>query len=235
MGDDRVFLNIYELPMSAPNVDQSSRYAGVASFFSRILPSAGFGAYHTSLDVGRWTYAYAVGGITKTPVAHKHRDLPPQAQFLESLPLGTVAAAATESSADVARKVQRCLDHLRAHSFGPDGYHLACRNCNHFTQTLATALVSSGADLAAGRALRLYPNYVNRLARAGSSGLSVLDPGAGGAEGMPAPCDVMKEARAARGVDDVQTTKADKQKRKEKKELTEAQKQMLAKMKGPKK
>lgn len=218
--------------MNAPDVDQSNRYAGVVSFFSRILPSAGFGAYHTSLDVGRWTYAYAVGGITKTPLAHKHRGLPPQAHFVESLPLGAVAATSTDSSADVARKVERCLDNLRAH-FSPDGYHLACRNCNHFTETLATALVSPAADLARGRALQSYPNYVNRLARTGSS---VLDPGAGGAEGMATACDVMKEARAAIGLDDsALSTKADTKKRKEKKELTEAQKQMLAKIKCPKK
>ena len=83
MGDNnRVLLNIYELPMSNP-VDDQSPYSGIASFFSRILPSAGFGAYHTSIDVGNTTYAYAVGGITKTSVANKHRGLPPQANFKE--------------------------------------------------------------------------------------------------------------------------------------------------------
>ena len=234
MGDNnRVLLNIYELPMSNP-VDDQSPYSGIASFFSRILPSAGFGAYHTSIDVGNTTYAYAVGGITKTSVANKHRGLPPQANFKESINLGSVSASSTDSSSDIARKIQQCLDYLGAHFFTATGYHLAYRNCNHFTETLATALLVPHDDLVKNRSLKSYPSYINRLAKTGTS---FLDQSADKAEGSTGICDIMKESRAAMGIDEKTkiTKKDDKQKRKQKKELTEAQKKILAKIKAPKK
>ena len=245
MGENSVVLNIYELPMSAPDDDQLRPYASLTSFFSRILPSAGFGAYHTSLDVGVETYAYAVGGITKTPIANKHRNLPPQANFKESIVLGSISSSTTDSPSDTARCIQKYLDYLRTNCFTPTGYHLAYRNCNHFTETLATALIVSTTDLLRKRTLKSYPTWINRLARTGST---VLDQSADKTEGITGPCDVIKEARAAVGIDENSSslsasnnkvgdgkTKNDKQ-RKQKKELTEAQKKMLAKLKkNPKK
>eukprot|EP00533_Pseudo-nitzschia_delicatissima_P002713 CAMPEP_0116092234 /NCGR_PEP_ID=MMETSP0327-20121206/7934_1 /TAXON_ID=44447 /ORGANISM="Pseudo-nitzschia delicatissima, Strain B596" /LENGTH=261 /DNA_ID=CAMNT_0003583647 /DNA_START=1 /DNA_END=786 /DNA_ORIENTATION=+ len=235
MGQDKVVLNIYELPMSTPENDQTRPYAGIASFFCRILPSAGFGAYHTSLDVGNSTYAYAVGGITKTSVANKHRNLPPQANFIESIDLGYVSSSTTDSSSDIARNIQKCLDYLREHFFTRTGYHLAYRNCNHFSETLATALISSKEDLVKKRSLNSYPSYINRLARTGSS---VLDQSADKTEGTTGMCDVMKEARAAMGIGDktkIPKKSKEKPKGKQKKELTEAQKKILSKIKSPKK
>jgi hypothetical protein len=221
--------------MSTPEDDQLRPYAGISSFFSRILPSAGFGAYHTSIDVGNTTYAYAVGGITKTAVSNKHRGLPPQANFKESINLGSVWSSTTDSYSDVARNIQKCLDYLGTHFFTPNGYHLAYRNCNHFTETLATALIVSKNDLVQKRSLNSYPGYINRLARTGSS---VLDQSADKTEGTTGICDVMTEARAGMGIDEkTKITKSNdgKQKRKQKKELTEAQKKILTKIKGPKK
>lgn len=237
MVDTRVVLNIYELPMSAPTENEETRpYAGVASFFSRILPSAGFGAYHTSIDVGNTTYAYAVGGITKSPVANKHRYLPANANFIESVDLGYVWSSTTDSTSDVARNIQKCLDYLGKHFFTTKGYHLSYRNCNHFTETLATALVVSQADLVQKRSLKSYPAYINRLARTGTM---VLDQSADKTEGTTGICDVMKEARAAMGIDEKTKISKNndnkKEKRNQKKELTEAQKKILAKMKKPKK
>ena len=236
MGDNRVVLNIYELPMGTPENDQLRPYAGITSFFSRIMPSAGFGAYHTSIDICNTTYAYAVGGITKTPVANKHRNQPLQATFIESIDLGYVASSTTDSSSDVARNIQKCLDYLRTHFFTPTGYHLAYRNCNHFTETLATALVVSKADLVQKRSLKSYPNYINRLAR---TGMTVLDQNADKTEGTTGICHIMKEARAAMSIDEktkIPKKNDDKPKRKQKKELTEAQKKILAKIKkSPKK
>mmetsp|Transcript_17947 Transcript_17947/g.36824 ORF Transcript_17947/g.36824 Transcript_17947/m.36824 type:complete len:236 (-) Transcript_17947:750-1457(-) len=235
MGENRVVLNIYELPMSTPENDQLRPYASITSFFSKILPSAGFGAYHTSIDVGNTTYAYAVGGISKTPAADKHRNLPPDANFKESVALGTVYSSTTDSYSDTARSIQNCLEHLRTNFFTPNGYHLAYRNCNHFTETLATALVLPRADLIQKRSsLKSYPTWINRLARTGST---VLDQKADTTEGTSGPCDVMEEARAAMGIDE--TTKIteynkDKHKKKQKKELTEAQKKILAKLKTKK-
>ena len=247
MGENSVVLNIYELPMSTPDVDQLRPYASVTSFFSRILPSAGLGAYHTSLDVGDSTYAYAVGGITKTSISNKHRNLPPQANFKESIVLGSVSSSTTDSPSDTERSIQKCLDYLRTNFFTHTGYHLAYRNCNHFTETLATALIVPTTDLLRKRSLKSYPNWINRLARTGST---VLDQSADKTEGTTGPCDVIKEATAAMGIDETVSslsasknnkaagagkTNNDKQ-RKQKKELTEAQKKMLAKLKkSPKK
>mmetsp|Transcript_7323 Transcript_7323/g.17858 ORF Transcript_7323/g.17858 Transcript_7323/m.17858 type:complete len:236 (-) Transcript_7323:520-1227(-) len=235
MGEYRIVLNIYELPMSVPEGTQQGPYAGITSFFSRILPSAGFGAYHTSIDVGNTTYAYAVGGITKTPVANKHRNLPSDANFKESITLGSVSSSTTDSSSDIARNVQKCLDYLRNHFFTSTGYHLAYRNCNHFTETFATALILTKSDLVERRNLKSYPSYINRLARTGST---VLDQNADKTEGTTGLCDVIEEARSAMGVDDktkITTNNDDRRKRNQKKELTDAQKKMLAKIKGPKK
>jgi len=221
--------------MSTPENDQATPYAGIASFFCRILPSAGFGAYHTSIDVGSSTYAYAVGGITKTSVTTKHRNLPPQATYIESIDLGYVSSSTTDSSSDIARNVQKCLDYLRKQFFTTNGYHLAYRNCNHFTETLATALISSKANLVKKRSLNSYPGYINRLARTGST---VLDQDADKTEGTTGICDVMTEARAAMGIDDktkIPKKTDEKPKRKQKKELTEAQKKILAKIQSPKK
>ena len=222
--------------MGTPENDQLRPYAGITSFFSRIMPSAGFGAYHTSIDICNTTYAYAVGGITKTPVANKHRNQPLQATFIESIDLGYVASSTTDSSSDVARNIQKCLDYLRTHFFTPTGYHLAYRNCNHFTETLATALVVSKADLVQKRSLKSYPNYINRLAR---TGMTVLDQNADKTEGTTGICHIMKEARAAMSIDEktkIPKKNDDKPKRKQKKELTEAQKKILAKInKSPKK
>eukprot|EP00536_Pseudo-nitzschia_multiseries_P017725 jgi/Psemu1/314906/fgenesh1_kg.1764_\ len=241
MGEHNVILNIYELPMSTPDDDQIRPYASITSFFSRILPSAGFGAYHTSIDIGDSTYSYAVGGITKISAANKHRNLPPEANFKESIKLGIVFSSTTDSPSDTARSIQKCLEYLRANFFTPTGYHLAYRNCNHFTETLATALVVPMADLLRNRTLKSYPSYINRLARTGSI---VLDKSADKTEGTTGPCDITKEARTAMGINEDASSstssenkaslgKNDKQ-RKQKKELTEAQKKMLAKLKSPK-
>ena len=113
---------------------------------------------------------------------------------------------------------------------------MAYRNCNHFTETLATALVVSKADLVQKRSLKSYPNYINRLAR---TGMTVLDQNADKTEGTTGICHIMKEARAAMSIDEktkIPKKNDDKPKRKQKKELTEAQKKILAKIKkSPKK
>uniref|UniRef100_A0A7S4AWV5 PPPDE domain-containing protein n=1 Tax=Pseudo-nitzschia australis TaxID=44445 RepID=A0A7S4AWV5_9STRA len=238
MGEENnIVLNIYELPMSTPDNEQP--YGSIKSFFSRILPSTGFGVYHTSIDVNDNTYSFAVGGVTKISVSNKHRNLPPQALFKESIVLGSISSSTTDSPSDTAQSVQKCLDYLKQNFFTPTGYHLAYRNCNHFTETLATALIVPAADLVRNRTLKSYPSYINRLARTGSI---VLDESADKTEGTSGPCDVTKEARAAMEINENSSSKTNKassgqngKQRKQKKELSEAQKKILAKLKSPKK
>ena len=132
---------------------------------------------------------------------------------------------------------------MRTKFFTTTGYHLTYRNCNHFTETFATALILPTKDLLKKQPeLKSYPTYVNRLARTGNS---ILDKSADKSD--EPPCDVIKEARAvALGIeisdcgDDQKlavlaaSMKDNDKRRKQKKELTEKQKQILAKLKSPK-
>jgi hypothetical protein len=101
------------------------------------------------------------------------------------------------------------------------------RNCNHFTETFATAVIL-GEQLANEKPplLEKYPAWVNRLAK---SGTTFIDHGD--------VCNVLEEARMAAGVEGkvgwdlpscgCVTTVPPTQK----KELTPAQKAALAKLK----
>jgi hypothetical protein len=57
-------------------------------------------------------------------------------------------------------------------TFSETAYHLVHRNCNHFTETFATALLKY-EDLMEGKPLlgrlNVYPVYVNRLATTGAT------------------------------------------------------------------
>jgi hypothetical protein len=256
-----VILNVYELPMDTSGVeDVRPAYASITSFFSKLLPSAGFGAYHTSLDVDGFCYSFAVGGVSKIPVANKHKYIPSHASFKESIVLGTVVTTTTtdnnnnnKNNNKISSTVQKCLDNLKKNFFTSTGYHLACRNCNHFTETFATALIVPMEDLLKKNppVLKSYPTWCNRLARTGAT---ILDKSADKAatkgssnneddnsNNKPSYCDVIKEARAAVGIIDYDNDKKmaalsasmsdNNKRRKQKKELTEKQKQILAKLK----
>ena len=127
--------------------------------------------------------------------------------------------------------------------FGRDGhYHLLNRNCNHFTQTFATALLLQGCSKMKGGVyvLKTYPTWVNRAANVGTH---AIDHGN--------VCSVWEEALEASGqqgkvgweFDDVRAGKGDvgkvsgeaKSKKAKKKELTEKQRRALEKIKGGKK
>ncbi len=118
--------------------------------------------------------------------------------------------------------------------FKGENYHVVQRNCNHFSETFATALIL-GNDLLEQphkqHSLDTFPAWVNRLARLGTiTGLN---------DGIA--CNVMEEARVAAGVTgkvgwnltarDKDTTSSGNS---QKKELSEKQKVMLAKLKRPK-
>jgi len=219
-GAKDVVLHVYELqPGSGSNGNSSS-------FLTRFLPSVGMGAYHTSLEVEGYRYTFAANaGILKT--ISQNEGVPRGASYKEAIPLGSCACNRGELNAIV--KKMGLTFHGRS-------YHLIHRNCNHFTQTLATAIILNDAlvDKNQGR-LDTYPEWINRLAN--TSGMVVSH------DQDIVPCDVMAEARKATGADEKvgwdllskDETKSSLSKsstKQSKKQLTDKQKAMLAKIKS---
>jgi len=247
MEENSVVLNVYELPMSTSGIDQLRQYASVTSFFSKILPSVGLGAFHTSVDVDGFCYSYAVGGISKIPVANKHKYIPSHATFKESIVLGSMTTTTTNNSSPfTSSTIHKCIENLKTEFFTSIGYHLTYRNCNHFTETFATALIVPMEELLKKNpVLKSYPTWINRLARTVSTGLDKnADKTANENNNISSSCCVViKEARMAVGILDydddkklaalsASVTDSNKQTKK-KKELTQKQKNILAKLKSP--
>ena len=232
-----LILHIYELT-PPPSNEQNNSASSTVSFFSRILKPLGFGTYHTSLEINGYCYTFsAIVGIQKSSAANKASHVPPNGTYKESITVGRLSDSMDQN------KINQCINHLRNVYFTKTSYHLACRNCNHFTETLATALVMADSqmlkkdddgDYVSLGSLSSYPAWVNRLAKSGA-GLMKEEDG----------CDVMKEARAAAGVEEkvgwnlkpsfaATGTSTDNPKarvdRTKKKTLTEAQKKALAKL-----
>ena len=240
---DNVILNIYDLlpesqaQQQAPSSSQSQpQRSAFSNLFSGLLAPLGFGAYHTSIDVRGFRYQFGAGlGITRTSspdgggeTAESLRCIPPNAAYRESIILGQTWL----ERGDINAIIQR----MRDDKFKGDCYHLANRNCNHFSETFAMALIL-GDDLLEDSQvtpkLDKYPAWVNRLAKTGTS-MGIDDGNA---------CDVVAEARVAAGVKgkvgwDLNSSSKNKSKsansdakRSQKKELTEKQKAALAKLK----
>lgn len=202
------------------------------------------GAYHTSIDVRGFRYQFGANvGISRTASPHGGGDsadsirfVPPNGAYRESIVLGQTWSEQGEINAIVQR--------MRDDGFRGDTYHLVKRNCNHFSETFAMALILGNELLEEGngdvRTLDKFPAWVNRLARIGSS-LSNED--------VNAACDVVAEARVAAGARgkvgwDIAPSSsksnggakgrtADRS-RSLKKELTDKQKMALAKLKSSK-
>lgn len=193
------------------------------SFVSRFLPSMGMGAYHTSLEIDGYRYTFAANaGIIKTK--SRNDGVPSGASYKESIPLGACACNRGEINAIV---------NNLGEFFHGNAYHLVHRNCNHFSETLATAAILNDklVDMKQGR-LKSYPEWINRLANTSKIVIShdedIL------------PCDILLEARKAVGADTktswgLKSDDAAKKRMtsvKQKKELTEKQKAMLSKIRG---
>lgn len=230
-----VILHVYELqtPESQQQQQQSTGLRAL-SFFSSMLPSIGMGAYHTSLEVmdDRYTFA-ANAGIIKTRGSRE--GVPPGANYKEAIPLGACSVRNRGELQEIVQKLQKY--------FTPTGYHLVHRNCNHFSETFATALILKDTlvDVAANSKkkksqpiLKTYPDWINRLANTGKSVISHDD--------VIVPCNVLEEARYAVGADQrvgwelssKDTSKRSSKTKSGKKELTEKQKAALAKIRGGK-
>lgn len=258
-----VILHIYELtiPHSLTATDQHGNgtpatTTATASFLSNILKPLGFGTYHTSLEINGYCYTFsAVAGIQKskstTSTQSQQQHVPPNTRYKQSITLGNLSEQLIHQ-----HKINTCITKLRNSYFTNSSYHLACRNCNHFTETLAMALflVDGQLDMFHGLSslsssgccrIATYPQWVNRLAKTSTSFAKLKEE-----DGFNV-CDVVKEARDVSGfhnedddmvvvVDDDDDdddrkkkfwkgTKYDEQKKK-KKTLTEAQKMALAKL-----
>lgn len=136
-----VVLNVYTLAIpdgSAAGGAEQQR-SSTASFFSRLLPSVGLGAYHTSLQVDGSTYTFTAGaGIVRQNLSRTGTggvaSCPPNAVFKEAIPLGSCRPKHRGEVAAIAKALEEFFGPLTA-------YHLVHRNCNHFTETFATALI----------------------------------------------------------------------------------------------
>ena len=215
-----VTLHIYQL--EAP---QDSR----ASWVTRMLPSLGMGAYHTSLQVDGVRYTFAAQqGVVQT--RSQREGVPPGATFKESIDLG--GSVCTRS------QVHQIVKQLGQRYFHAQAYHLVHRNCNHFTETLATCLIMHDqlVEQKKGK-LKSYPDWVNRLANTSQAVV--------GHDDDIVPCQVWEEARKATGADEkigwnLSSSNEKKTSSKKttsqtgKKELTDKQKALLAKIRGNK-
>ena len=184
------------------------------------------GAYHTCIEVDGYRYTFAAqAGVIKGP--NQLQGVPQGASYEKAIPLGACNANRGE--------IKEILKKLQSQFFHDKAYHLLARNCNHFAETFATALILRD-DLIEGKRDRLksFPQYVNRLASVGNAFV-----GSGGDDIVP--CSPVEEAAFAVGVHDKVgwgfsnkevESKANKKPSNNKKELSEKQKAALAKLKG---
>jgi PPPDE putative peptidase domain len=154
-----VILNVYKIHPSAEEERQTS-------FWVRSLSSVGLGLYHTSLSIPPYTYTFVANqGVVSTRGGANSAAVvgTPNMTFQEELRLGDV-----KLPRDVLNQI---LQILKDDYFTPTSYHLVHRNCNHFTETLATALLcfdTVDPSASSPRLSTTYPSYINRLAQTGS-------------------------------------------------------------------
>mmetsp|Transcript_5114 Transcript_5114/g.10107 ORF Transcript_5114/g.10107 Transcript_5114/m.10107 type:complete len:234 (-) Transcript_5114:389-1090(-) len=223
-----VTLHVYRLEAPGDGSRANATTASSFSWMTRLLPSLGMGAYHTSVEVDGFRYTFvAQQGIVKT--SSRKEGVPPGACYIEAIDLG---ASACTSRGQVTEIVQK----LRTTTFHANAYHLVHRNCNHFTETLATCLILKDQLVDQKKPTRLnsYPEWVNRLANTSQHVV--------GHDNDIVPCHVWNEARMATGADetvgwDLVSSSEPKSRKKQaassggsKKELTDKQKAILAKI-----
>ena len=246
---EEVILHIYELhadnqtSAASSNGGDATATSAQATPAQRLLPflrTIGLGTYHTSLQIRSKCYSFAAGvGIAQStpPISGREQYAPTNARYQESITLGTTTLSQG--------KINEIVNKLRDTTFNNTSYHLINRNCNHFTTTLAMALLHYDQLTDPGHhpSLAKYPAWVNRLARTGT-GLGCLN-----GEGVDVICDPEREARVAVGAEErvgwdlikngggnAQSATDSKKasaggNSSKKKELTEEQKKILAKLK----
>ena len=174
-------LNVYSI--TPPSTSR------ISSFLSSSLTTLGLGTFHTSLDVRGYCYTFAANaGVCKDSSATEkehERSVPEGCVAVGRIDLGAVSLSPPE--------INKVLNKIRA-TFTESSYHLLYRNCNHFTETFATALVDhSLLPSPSYTRLKSYPLHVNRLAK----GTATVAPT--GESYVNKYCRVKEEAYAAAG------------------------------------
>jgi hypothetical protein len=229
-----VVLHVYDL--QTPDAEQmqqatnTSRGGSIVSFFSKLLPTIGMGAYHTCVEVMNDRYTFAANaGIVKT--RSSSQGVPSGANYKEAIFLGACSVPNRGALQDIIQKLSESF-------FTPTSYHLVHRNCNHFAETFATAIILYDSLAEPGQHIRLktFPEWINRLANTSKVVVSHDED--------IVPCNVLAEARKAVGAEEkigwnfTEQKKAANGKKNSKpqasasakKELTEKQKAALAKI-----
>ena len=155
----------------------------------KMLPSLGMGAYHTSVRIGTnndsgpytttYTFVAHQGIVLEKRQRSSHNTnnigvvnaLPSHATFKEEIILGSCNCSRGQ--------VNEIIQILSQHYFTNTSYHLVHRNCNHFTETFATALIHyqefiHPMNTTPKRTVSLstYPDWINRLANTGANVIS---------------------------------------------------------------
>jgi PPPDE putative peptidase domain len=177
------------------NNGNNSHSSWTSFLVGKMLPSIGMGAYHTSLRIGTnhdsgpytTTYTFVANhGIVQEKRQRSSSNnmvnaLPSHATFKEEITLGSCTCPRGQ--------VNEIIQILSQYYFTNTSYHLVHRNCNHFTETFAMALIhypefidqmnQMQNDLRpkpprrrSSTLLSTYPDWINRLANTGANVIS---------------------------------------------------------------
>lgn len=193
-GGSAVILHVYDFQ---PDISQQQQAISTTDrallMFSSVLPKIGMGAYHTSLELRDLKYTFQGGtGIIAGRANEADIGVPQGARYSTSIRLGLTKLNKQQCS--------EVLKRLSVLFFTAQSYDLIHRNCNHFTETFATALLidpvtssSSGNNINDTGLLEKFPKWLNRLAKTGALVSSHAN------EDVSSPCNVIEEARIAAG------------------------------------
>lgn len=155
-----VILHVYELQpdQSAFRPEDISRTDRALLMVSGLLPTIGMGAYHTSLEVMNLKYTFAGNaGVMCGRANGPDVGVPKGAKGpIQQIQLGRCI-----------RTKQELIDIIKRLStlfYTPTSYDIMRRNCNHFTETLATSLVVNDPK----GPIETFPRWLNRLANTGA-------------------------------------------------------------------
>jgi hypothetical protein len=179
-----VILHVYELqPDPSQQTHAPSATDRALLMVSGILPTIGMGAYHTSLEISGLKYTFAAGaGVMVGRSNGPDVGVPRGAKYEKSIPLGEAVRSSRAELQDIVKRLSSLF-------FTSTSYHLVHRNCNHFSETLAVALLVM--EPSETTPLQSYPRWLNRLANTGAMVLTKKE--------NVVPCRVTDEARLAAG------------------------------------
>eukprot|EP00980_Cylindrotheca_fusiformis_P021172 scaffold8136_cov127-Cylindrotheca_fusiformis.AAC.12 len=178
-----VILHVYELQPDKSGVrpEDISRTDRALLLVSGLLPTIGMGAYHTSIEVMDLKYTFAGNaGVMCGRANGPDVGVPKGAKGpIQQIPLGKCL-----------RSKQELIDIIKRLStlfYTRTSYNIMHRNCNHFTETLATCLVVNDPKCP----LQTFPRWLNRLANTGALVMKK--------DQNVVECNILDEARIACG------------------------------------